>query len=184
MPPSLDTSTLAVSSSIVTCYHGTSVERAAGIIREQRFIPSRNAEDWLGDGVYFFQDGLGHAQRWAQKRFGEHATVIEAEVRLGRCLDLLSGLYDGIMQAGYAGLEAQHTAAGTQPPVNTVRGRNERDCAIMRLIVAAATDPIQTIRCSFPEGDPLYPGAAIGQLDHTQLCVLDQACIQTLTWLR
>ena len=36
-------------------FHGTSIDAAEVILREG-FRPSRNAYDWLGDGIYFFQD--------------------------------------------------------------------------------------------------------------------------------
>ena len=51
-------------------FHGTSFESAASVIR-QGYKPSVNDRDWLGDGVYFFTEGLSktpihQAEEWAK----------------------------------------------------------------------------------------------------------------------
>ena len=58
------------------------------------FQLSRNDYDWLGDGVYFFQDGLLRAWQWARERHGDEAAVIGAEIRLVDCMDLLDSWLD------------------------------------------------------------------------------------------
>lgn len=49
-------------------YHGTS-EESAKLIVESNFIPSKNHDDWLGYGVYFFIEGItcpkNNATEWA-----------------------------------------------------------------------------------------------------------------------
>lgn len=45
-------------------YHGTNTEAAATII-QQGFNVSSNDYDWLGTGVYFFQDAPVRAWEWA-----------------------------------------------------------------------------------------------------------------------
>lgn len=37
-------------------YHGTSEDGCKGILRDKRFKCSTGNSQWLGDGVYFFQD--------------------------------------------------------------------------------------------------------------------------------
>lgn len=40
---------------IRTGYHGTAFDCGDDIISQKKFLPSRGDEEWLGEGVYFFQ---------------------------------------------------------------------------------------------------------------------------------
>jgi hypothetical protein len=52
---------------LVHGYHGTSVENAESISSEG-FRVSRNDYDWLGKGIYFWQDAPERALSWAQQQ--------------------------------------------------------------------------------------------------------------------
>jgi hypothetical protein len=47
-------------------YHGTS-RNAAEMIVSEGWKLSQNEYDWLGDGVYFWQDAPHRALEWAQQ---------------------------------------------------------------------------------------------------------------------
>jgi hypothetical protein len=51
-----------------TGYHGTALN-CCSTIQSESFIESKNDDDWLGYGVYFFIEGIGqpevHAKEWA-----------------------------------------------------------------------------------------------------------------------
>lgn len=54
---------------VIIGYHGTSLENAKSIINKG-FEPSRGDEHWLGNGVYFFIEGISktpniNAEKWA-----------------------------------------------------------------------------------------------------------------------
>ena len=83
-------------------YHGTSGENANSII-DTGFIPSKNHDDWIGHGVYFFIDGIScpksNSEEWAKnqawdndKKCNKYKTysVVQAEidVQKSRLLDL------------------------------------------------------------------------------------------------
>ena len=89
-------------------FHGTNSSNA-GKILESGFHPSHGDEHWLGDGVYFFTDGLGnpqlHAERYAKlkawdKQLGRYTydkfAVIRVDINVhaDRMLDLTAS--DGI----------------------------------------------------------------------------------------
>jgi len=69
-------------------YHGTSIERAASIMEEGYRI-SRNDYDWLGDGVYFWQDAPQRAWEWATQHHQSQAAVVGSLIQLNDCIDLL-----------------------------------------------------------------------------------------------
>lgn len=73
---------------IPDAYHGT-VARSARNICAEGFKSSAGEDPFLGDGVYFFENGQTYAMGWARKRFsGEVIGVLKSTVNLGKCLDL------------------------------------------------------------------------------------------------
>ncbi len=68
-------------------YYGTSQIEAAAIL-EGRFLPRYGEEQYLGTGIYFFDQGPDDAVRWAQHRSPGEWAVLRCAIKLGRCLDL------------------------------------------------------------------------------------------------
>jgi len=79
-------------------YHGTS-EECANSIMETGFITSKNHDDWIGHGVYFFINGIScpksNAEEWAKNEAWDKKgykykiySVIQAEINVQRHLDL------------------------------------------------------------------------------------------------
>ena len=56
-------------------YHGTTAQDAQAIL-QSGFRPSTNRYDWLGDGVYFWQDAPARAWEWARAHWGPRAAVV------------------------------------------------------------------------------------------------------------
>ena len=73
----------------------------ADIIGREGFRLSQNDYDWLGDGVYFFQDGSLRAWQWARERHGDDAAVIGADIRLVNCMDLLDVGWNEVLSDAY-----------------------------------------------------------------------------------
>lgn len=74
-------------------FHGTRQNEADEIIRTNFKPSARNAGAYLGEGVYFFDNQLGHAKDWAENRAGNRmrgtaVAVIQSEVRYGKLLNL------------------------------------------------------------------------------------------------
>src|SRR5579863_9508112 len=62
------TEMLAESERLVVGYHGTSATHAEVIVREGLFQPSENDYDWLGHGIYFWEEAPCRAWRWARRK--------------------------------------------------------------------------------------------------------------------
>lgn len=70
-------------------YHGTELELAKKIVKENNFQHSRGDRPYLGEGIYFFEAALARSIKWATKKFKEgQIGVIKAVINLGSCLDL------------------------------------------------------------------------------------------------
>ncbi len=68
-------------------YHGTSQSKAASIL-QNGFLASDNDYDWLGTGIYFFQDAPLRAKQWATEQHPQEPAVICARIQLDSCIDL------------------------------------------------------------------------------------------------
>ena len=55
----------------IKIYHGTTLESARSILAEG-FAYSLGNEHWLGDGVYFFAEGVGYAPERAAELWAEY----------------------------------------------------------------------------------------------------------------
>lgn len=111
-------------------FHGTTHESAKSILADG-FVYSSGNEHWLGDGVYFFVDGLGYApdkaaELWAEYRaFKQHnqfcaliASIIDIEDE--RFLDLTT--YEGIRILNYIQLKCVQKLAATGRGVGFIDG--------------------------------------------------------------
>ena len=76
------------SQTLVLGYHGCEKEVAEKLVAKQKpFKPSTNKYDWLGHGIYFWEDSPQRAFEWAtQSKNIENPAVIGAVIDLGVCL--------------------------------------------------------------------------------------------------
>lgn len=104
--------------------------------------PSNNPWDWLGSGIYFWEQNphraLAYAEeaaRQQQKFSGRIGTpfVIGAVIELGRCLNLIDPGSISIVKEGYFQLSYFQNKKGDKMPVN--KGANRQlDCAVINCI--------------------------------------------------
>lgn len=71
---------------IPDAYHAANREYYETILNEG-FRPSRGQEQWLGDGVYFWESTLPTAHWWGKKNHRSWV-IFQAKLKLGRCLNL------------------------------------------------------------------------------------------------
>jgi hypothetical protein len=173
-----------VSHSLVIGYHGCDNRVAGKIISLNTHLkPSQNAWDWLGHGIYFWEDSHARAERWAMEESQRHGThiknpaVVGAIIDLGTCLNLADA--EALKQVRAAHDVYLQICAGTGAPVAQNRGSDLRarylDCAVMETLHQLRQEeghqPFDTVRGFFMEGRELYAGAGFRELDHIQICV-------------
>jgi hypothetical protein len=161
---------LAESNRIVTGYHGTSLQTAASILRGGTLELSQNDYDWLGHGVYFWEHAPYRAWDWAKQKYGSDAAVIEAEIRLGHCLDLTDIRYTKAITLAFDGLREAYAARKLAMPVN--RGKARRlDCLVINYVAEYVLPECETVRAPFLEGLPIFEGSALLSASHIQIVV-------------
>jgi hypothetical protein len=72
----------------ITGYDGCHIDAVSGIVSGVGFQQSENGYDWLGKGIYFWEDAPNRAAEWANKKFGGAGAVVRATIVVGECLNL------------------------------------------------------------------------------------------------
>jgi hypothetical protein len=167
---------------VIRGYHGTSARQAAVILRDG-FVASDNDYDCLGNGVYFFEDGLVQARAWARRAHPREPAVVQADVRLEDCMDLKDGLGWGqlLAQAHDEVLRVSREQGLPLPRQTSATHRLDR--VVVELIVAIlAREGIQirAARGVFAEGTPAFPGSYLSEGSHVQVAVRDTDLISNV----
>jgi hypothetical protein len=168
---------------VIRAYHGTSATHAAAILRDG-FLPSDNEYDCLGDGVYFFEDGLAQAVGWATRAHPTEPAVVQADVRLEDCMDLKDsvGWVPLLAQAHGEVLRVSHEQGLALPRQTGSAHRLDR--VVIEVTVAILEregTPIRAVRAVFAEGAPAFPGSFLSEGSHVQVAVRDTGLISNVT---
>ena len=175
----------------ITGFHSCDKEVGMRIIKgEDKLIRSENDWDWLGPGVYFWEQNPQRALQYAidcasgkQKNNGKIKTpfVIGAIIELGNCLNLIEPNSIGIVKQAYSELKDTVSKTNKKMPVNKGPNR-ELDCAVIRFVHQSNIDegniPYDTIRSPFQEGGPIYDGSNFTEHLHIEICVLKEELIK------
>lgn len=160
------------------------------LLRGERFKPSENDYDWLGSGIYFWENNPQRALDFAyesMKRTGSKIRepfVVGAVVDLGACLDLTTATSIALVRIAYESLRADFEMAEEPLPANSKDGlRRKLDCLVLNRVRSLQARrqpdaPIQTVKGVFMEGDPAYSGGGFPEKTHIQIAVCDASCIK------
>jgi hypothetical protein len=159
------------------------------IINGDSLKASDNSYDWLGNGIYFWEQNYTRAMEWAIKRNGEeNAAVIGAVIDLGHCLNLTDSAASDTLRTGYELLCVRCEQAGAPLPKN--RKSKDSDDILLRDLDCAVIQQIHdynrqnnvrmfdSVRGIFTEGPPPYEGSAFHERTHIQLCICNPNCIK------
>ena len=161
-------------------FHGCEAQVARHVVNNPKegLQPSRNSYDWLGHGQYFWEGSFERAWRWAQANPKiETPGVLGAAIDLGLCLDLSSAEALGYARQAHGHLARIVAESGGLMPRNKGKDLGARylDCAVFETLHESRREDglpaFDTVKAFFMEGQPLYEGAGVRELDHVQLCV-------------
>jgi hypothetical protein len=170
-------------------FHGCNKSVFNDVVKKSRpLAPSNNSYDWLGSGVYFWENSYARAFDWASERHGEDAAVIGAVIDLGHCLNLTDYENSEIVRTAYLSLKRDIRKYNLVMPQNKNLKTNEDwlirdlDCAVINHIHlitdSMGIEPFDSVRGIFTEGKPIYPGAGFRGKTHVQLCIRSSKCIK------
>jgi hypothetical protein len=163
-------------------YHGTSQTKALSILKHG-FLPSDNDYDWLGTGIYFFQDAPIRAKQWAMEQHPNEPAVICSLIQLENCIDLFDVKWFPLLKNVYNLFEQQYRLSDRPlPKQNPYRSKAHRlDCAFFNYasqFVAHKGQISSSTRAVFVEGNCIFPDSAIFDLAHVQISVKDPLVIK------
>jgi hypothetical protein len=162
---------------------------------KQPLKPSENNYDWLGHGIYFWENNPGRAMDYAQRLKATPKRtrgvvldpfVIGAVVDLGHCLNLLESKSLSLLKSAYELLNQAATTSGVKLPKNKrVQGEvliRHLDCAVIEAVHEVNENeggrPYDSVLGVFMEGQPLYDGTEFRERNHIQICVRNPNCIK------
>ena len=171
----------------IIAYHGCHKDVRDKILSGKGHLKrSNNMWDWLGSGIYFWENGAHRAEEWAKEQHGEDGVVLGAVINLGNCFDLLDTKYPNYLSYAYNLFVEQKIVANEKMPKNSSNNmRRDLDCAVINFLLSylanheehSKENTFQTVRSLFTEGDVVYPGSAIVNKSHIQIAVRDESCI-------
>jgi hypothetical protein len=177
-------------------YHGTRLSVALEIVNRRRgFQLSRNRDDWLGHGIYFWEYAPQQALWWAMRRkkrqnWGEPIAILGSMIRLGFCFDLLDPYNVKYLTEIHEGYVEARKATGQAIPRNA-NHHKYLDCAVFQYAYAVidhdetikqSVDSSRAVYVPTDEDKRIWTRSWISRGAHIQVCVRNPACILG-TWL-
>jgi len=170
-------------------YHGCDQSLVKQLLSAETQLKfSKNAYDWLGHGIYFWEQNYQRALEWAQKRYREESAVIGAVIDLGYCLNLTDSASTNMLFSAYQLLVTRCKAYGIPLPENRPSKLTQDvllrdlDCAVIQQLhdfnVKTKRHSYDSVRGIFLEGKPPYPGSEFREKTHVQICICNPNCIK------
>ncbi|HWW40731.1 hypothetical protein [Pedobacter sp.] len=187
-------------------FHGCDESDCHSLLNSSSKIKSsKEAFDWLGHGMYFWENNYERALIWAKdkKKRGKlkNPAVIGAIIQPGHCCDFTDTKYIEVIKAYYRLLSDKHYKAGVPLPVNKDVKHDlhkdqlmrELDCTTIEFMHNGILNQFSSdvnskgysefrlfdsVKGVFTEGGPAFPGAGIYNKSHIQICVRNSNCIK------
>ena len=175
------------------------------LINPNDYKMSKENYDWLGHGIYFWENNYERALVWAKdkKQRGsiKKPSVVGAVIQLGNCCDLTDKSSIDVVKSYYKLLKKDYTSISQPLPINKNIKQDkhndlllrELDCTLLeymhaRILTQYKADLaskgysdyqlFDSTRGVFTEGGPAYTGAGIFDKSHIQICIRNSNCIK------
>jgi len=182
-------------SNLVLGFHGCELSEQSRLINDPSYVrSSNNSYDWLGHGMYFWENNPQRAMSWAEqkKKSGtlKEPAVVGAVLYLNRCLDLLDSTNIELLRKSYILFKLDSEKLDKPVPSNinhpSDAGKDKvlrfLDCAVIEythsFLKSKNEPPFDSVRAAFVEGEPIYPGAGFNEKTHIQICIINPDSIK------
>lgn len=195
-------------SNLIIGFHGCDKSAAKALLNYPDTIKiSDEPYDWLGHGMYFWENNEDRAWEWARARLRrkgmdeKEAAVIGAVIQLGYCCDLMDSRFTAMLKVYYKLMENAFNKAGQRLPSNknlSVDPHQDKllrflDCSVIEYMHAWIEENYRkdkkdkgfsdlkifdSTRGVFMEGGRIYSGAEIFEKSHVQICIRNSNCIK------
>ncbi|QHS64021.1 hypothetical protein GWR21_15770 [Chitinophaga agri] len=174
---------------LIIGFHGCDQHVRDSIVSGQSTLKSsKNKWDWLGEGMYFWQNNYERALHYAQNPPAKSSikipAVLGAIFNLGHCLDLTDKEGIDLVRRSHEILSKSAEQEQKELPrnVNPNGSKDAKDkiirkldCAVINnihsLMERANEAPFESVRAVFFEGAELYKDAGFLDKTHVQICI-------------
>ncbi|HLP73530.1 MAG TPA: hypothetical protein VK155_11555 [Bacteroidales bacterium] len=180
---------------LILGFHGCDRSEADKLISDPSYTrSSHESYDWLGHGMYFWENNPSRAMHWAELKHKagkiKEPFSIGAVLELRRCLDLLDSSNIELLRYCFNLFKSEAERLKKPIPENIDHPKSKGhdrtlrylDCAIIEythsFLKEQGQKPFDSVRAAFFEGDPIYPGAAFYEKAHIQICIINPDCIK------
>ena len=179
---------------LVLGFHGCDEEVAKKLLSDKpTFKQSKNHYDWLGNGMYFWENDPERAWEYVnetKKREPEkypNPTIVGAVLDLGHCLNLTENRYKILLKDAYEKFKEFIVASKAEMPKNKEAYKDDHDKLLRPLdrtvieFLHATNTPEQSfdsVRGMFVEGKALYDGAGFHDKTHVQIAIRNSGMIK------
>jgi len=174
-------------SNLIIGFHGCDKSVVEDVISGKTdLIASTNDYDWLGSGIYFWENNEERAWQWANDLAKRKNSQVRVPAVIG--FDLTDSFYLKELKTSYKVLEELYADSDLPLPQNTTIGSSpdklirKLDCAVvqtaLRINAKANAHPYDSVKGVFWEGQELYPNAGFREKNHIQICVCNPNCVK------
>jgi len=195
-----------VKPNLIIGFHGCDADVCEALLNNPNHIKiSEKPYDWLGHGMYFWENNYDRALQWAndKKERGEinQPAVIGALLQPGYCCDFTETKYIQVLSSHYYIMEKGYRLMEKALPENKDlpydkhkdKILRELDCTVIeymhKLLFRNAEKEIRkngftqnklfdSTRGVFTEGGPAFNGAGLFAKTHIQICIRNLNCIK------
>ncbi len=185
---------------LVIGFHGCDREVRDRVVSKKGEVltVSDNTYDWLGNGIYFWENNYDRALAFAKmlsrksynrKQSVKEPAVLGAVIDLGHCFDLLDSKYLGLLKEMYEATRLSRDEHGIDLPKNEAPSEHCEDllyryldCAVIQsaheILEKRKFPKFDSVRGVFFEGSELYPTAGFKEKNHIQIAIRNPNCIK------
>jgi len=180
---------------LILGFHGCDEEICQRLINSSNeFYFNRNPYDWLGYGMYFWENDFLRAHQWALEKQKQgkirQPAVLGALIDPGNCCDFMNSKHTKQLARHFGDVKDYLNDLPKNEDVKSDPYKDKLlrnlDCLIIERMHKAMlleqerekqqfgfilTPGYDTVRCAFLEGAPVFPGAEIRLKNHIQICV-------------
>lgn len=163
---------------LVFGFHGCDITTYEAVLYNHKNLKkSDNIYDWLGNGIYFWENSYQRAYDWACRNTRyENPAVLGAVIDLGYCLNLTDYHSSEVLRRGYEILKTSYDIMGADMPRNRISKTRkdvllrDLDCAVIQQIHEYnrmnKLKSYDSVRGVFLEGEEVYPGSEFKEKTH------------------
>jgi hypothetical protein len=187
-------------------FHGCDLDIRTKLVNHPNQIEiSKKPYDWLGHGMYFWENNYTRAMEWAENKAADGTfkkpAVLGAVLQIGHCCDFPDSKFTNMIAVYHRARAAEYDNAGKKLPENLDAKDDDHkdklirklDCSTIQFMHEAIEKQYKedmaaqgyseypvfdSTRGVFTEGGPAFTGAGIERKSHIQICIRNMNCIK------